>query len=168
MLVRLRAKVDSRACVCHYEALHTNLQGVNDFDLYCPPAAPSVGVVSCTYHHWFRPYSKLRRYCQLPVSGRRMQRFLQFGLSSHSLPIATGRFAGQHVAKADRVCSHCATRSVANEMHVVFECHALRSLRQQYAALFTPDTDTMRSFFWQDDHMQVFRFILDCLDFLDI
>ena len=100
--------------------LHTDLQGVNDFDLYCPRAAPSVGVVSCTYHHWFQPYSRRRSYCQLPVSGRRMQRFLQFRLSSHSLPIVTGRFAGQHVARADRVCSHCADRSVADGTHVVF------------------------------------------------
>lgn len=36
-------------------------------------------------------------------------------------------------------------------------------LRQQYAALFTSDIDTMRSFFGQD-RMQVFRFILDFLD----
>ncbi len=53
-------------------------------------------------------------------------------------------------------------------MHVVFECPALRPFRQQYAALFTPGTDTMRSFFGQKDHMQVFSFILDCLDFLDV
>lgn len=102
------------------------------------------------------------------LSGRRMQRFLQFRLSSHSLSIVTGRFAGQHVARADRTCSHCADRSVADELHVVSECHALRPVRQQYAALFTSDTDTMRSFFGQKDHMQLFSFILDCLDFLDI
>ena len=44
----------------------------------------------------------------------------------------------------------------------------VQPLRQQYAALFTADTDTMRSFFAQQDHMQVFNFILDCLDFLNI
>ena len=37
-----------------------------------------IGVVSCTYHYWFKPYSKTRYYRQLPVSGRRMQCFLQF------------------------------------------------------------------------------------------
>lgn len=53
------------------------------------------------------------------------------------------------------------------EMHLVFECLALRPLRLQYAPLlFTSDTDTMRSFFGQMDHMQVFTFILDRLDFL--
>ncbi len=55
----------------------------HDFDLYCPRVAPSVGVVSCTYHHWFMPFSTRRRYRQLPVSGKRMQRFLQFKLPSH-------------------------------------------------------------------------------------
>ena len=48
------------------------------------------------------------------------------------------------------------------------ECSALQPLRQQYAAWFTADTDTMRSFFAQQDHMQVFDFILGCLDFLNI
>ena len=151
------------------ELLQRHLQGDNAFDLYCPRAAPTVGVVRCTYHQWFRPYSKRRRYCQLPVSGRRMQRFLQFRLSSHSLPIAVGRFAGgHHVARADRICSHCGPGSLADELHLVHECPVLQPLRLRYAGLFTPDTGTMRSFFGQKNHMQVFSFILDCLDFLKI
>ncbi len=98
-----------------------------------------------------------------------MQRFLQFRLASHSLPIVTGRLSGgQHVNRADRVCSHCGGHAVADELHMVRECAALQPLRQQYAALFTADTDTMRSFLAQQDHMQVFNFILDCLDFLNI
>jgi len=88
---------------------------------------------------------------------------------NHSLPIVPGRLSGgQHVNRADRVCSHCGGHAVADELHMVHECSALQPLRQQYAALFTADTDTMRSFFAQQDHMQVFNFILDCLDFLDI
>ena len=31
-----------------------------------------------------------------------------------------------------------------------------------------PDTDTMMSFFAQQNHMQVFTFVLDCLDFLKL
>ena len=86
------------------KALREHLQGAHSHALHCPRAAPSVGVVSCTYYHWFRPFSKRRRYCQLPISGRRMQRFLQFRLGSHNLPIVAGRFSGdQHVARADRV-----------------------------------------------------------------
>ena len=70
-----------------------------------------------------QPYSP-RRHCQLPVSGRRMQRFLQFRLGCHGLPIATGRLAGAgHVDKADRVCLACNSGAVSDEKH--FECTAL-------------------------------------------
>ena len=47
-------------------------------------------------------------------------------------------------------------------------CASGSVLHPQYAALFTPETDTMRSFFGQKDHVQVFCFILDCLDTLNI
>ena len=73
-----------------------------------------------------------------------------------------------HVARADRVCTHCGGAAVADELHMIHECPVLQPLRLQYAALFTPDTDTMRSFFAQQDHMQVFKFVLDCLDFLKL
>ena len=98
-----------------------------------------------------------------------MQRFLQFRLGSHSLPIVAGRFAGgQHVARTDRVCTHCGGVAVADELHMIHECPVLQPLRQRYAALFSTNTDTMRSFFAQQDHMQVFNFVLDCLDFLGL
>jgi len=145
------------------QALRQHIGGTHDYALCCPRAAPTVGVVACTYHHWFRPFSQHRRYCQLPVSGRRMQRFLQFKLGSHQLPIVLGRFAGgQHVARASRVCTLGGSVAVADEIHMIFGCPALRTLRQQYAPLFS--TDTMRSFFAQQDHMQVFKFVLSCLD----
>jgi len=54
--------------------------------------------------------------------------------------------------------------AVADELHMVFECPAVQAVRQQYAPLFSTDTNTMRSFFAQQDHMQVFKFVLDCLD----
>ena len=73
-----------------------------------------------------------------------MQRFLQFRLSCSALPIVTGRYGSQYVARTDRICSHCGPGSFADELHVVHEC---------------PETDTMRPFFAQRDHMQVFKFI---------
>ena len=103
------------------------------------------------------------------LSGRRMQRFLQFRLAPHNLPIVAGRLSGDHhVARIDRVCTHCSGIAVADELHMIHECPVLQPLRLQYAALFTPDTNTMRSFFAQQDHMQVFKFVLDCLDFLKL
>ena len=53
---------------------------------------------------------------------------------------------------------------MADELHMIFECPALRAVRQRYAPLFSTDTNTMSSFFAQQDHMQVFKFVLDCLD----
>ncbi|DBA76156.1 TPA: hypothetical protein ACH3X1_009889 [Trebouxia sp. C0004] len=76
--------------------------GTHDYALHCPKAAPSVGLVACTYHHWFRPFSQHRRYCQLPVS---------------------------------------------DEMHMIFECPALQAVRQQYAPLFSMNTNTVSYFF---------------------
>ena len=90
------------------EALTGCLQGTGSGSLYCPRAAPTQGVVSCTYEQWCKSYSPCRRYCQLPVSGRRMQRLLQFRLGCHGLPVATGRLAGAgHVDRANRVCLPC-------------------------------------------------------------
>ena len=53
------------------EALTACLQSTGSGSLYCPHAAPTQSAVSCTYEQWFKPYSPRRRYCQLPVSGRR-------------------------------------------------------------------------------------------------
>ena len=104
------------------EALTGHLQGTGSGSLNCPRVGPTQGVVSCTYEQWFQPYSPRRRYCQLPVSGRRMQQFLQFKLGCHGLLIATGRLAGTgHVDRANRVCLTCNSGAIGDEMHVVFE-----------------------------------------------
>ena len=66
------------------EALTVQLQDMGSAALYCPRAAPTRGVVFCTYEQWFRPYSLCRRYCRLPVCGGRMQRFLQLRLGPHT------------------------------------------------------------------------------------
>ena len=50
---------------------------------------------------------------------------------------------------------------------MMYKCGVLQPLRQQYAALLTSKTDTVRSFVAQQDHMQVFRFVLGCLDYLN-
>ena len=85
------------------------------------------GVVKYTYAQWFQPYSAHRRYCQLPVSGRNMRRFLQFRLGCHKLPIATGRRVG--VVRASRHCTFCSAGTLGDEQHLVFECASLAALR---------------------------------------
>ena len=111
------------------EALRKNLCGADIHGLHCFRAAPSAGVVSCTYHHWLKPFSERRRYCELPVSGRRMQRCLQFRLSFHNLRVVAGQFSGdRHVARAKRVCTHCDGTAVANELHMIHECRSFSHL----------------------------------------
>ena len=58
------------------EALTASLQSTGSDSLHCPQAAPTRGVVSCTYEQCLSLIAHIyRRYCQLPVSRRRMQRF---------------------------------------------------------------------------------------------
>ena len=84
-----------------------------------------------------------------------MQRFLQFRLGCHGLPIAGWLAGAGHVDRANRVCLTCNSGALGNEKHMIFECTALAPLRQQRADLSTPRTDTMRSFLAQQDHLEV-------------
>ena len=84
-------------------ALKADLPGLGPSTVSCPQQAPSCGVVRCIYNQWFQRFSARRRYCQLPVSGKNIKRFLQFRLGCLKLPIATGRRTG--VARACRLCT---------------------------------------------------------------
>ena len=67
--------------------------------------------------------------------------------------------------KASRLCTHCGGVAVANERHAQIldsPCTYICLTRQQYAPLFSTDTNTMGSSFAQD-HMQVFMFVSICL-----
>ncbi len=62
---------------------------------------------------------------------------------------------------------HCGGVAVADDIQMIFQCPALHPLGQQYALLFSMDTNTvscMRSFFAQQYHMQVLNFVPSCLD----
>ena len=82
------------------EALREHLQGADSHALHCPKAALAAGVVSCTYHQWFKSFSKLkrRRCCQLPVSGRPM---------SHVKAAFNGTFALTVEHSADSRFENC-------------------------------------------------------------
>jgi len=95
-------------------------------------------------------------------------------VGSRSLPTVVGLFAGgQHVARADsvtdRVCPHCCGVAIADELHMIVvlfvpavgeypirhECPVLELLQHRYAALCSTNTETVRSFIAQQDHMQI-------------
>ena len=94
-----------------------------------------------------------------------MQCLSQFRLGSHNLPIVTGDFPGANTLQELTRYAHTV---VALLLPVKYSCfmNAQFFSHLRYAALFTADTTTMRSLFAQQDHMQVFKFVLDCLDFL--
>ena len=54
-------------------------------------------------------------------------------LSCHDLQIQTGRYTD--VAREERLCSLCDV--VEDEQHVVFECRAYSSIREQFSTLIT-------------------------------
>ena len=62
-----------------------------------------------------------------------------------------------HVDRANRVCLACNRDADGDEKHMTFECTALAPLRQTF---FTPRTDTMRSFFDQQDHLGVLNYVM--------
>ena len=104
----LRCREYMMRCPCWLwtvvEALTARLQGTRFWQCVLFTRGVRQGVVSCTYVQRSKPNSPRRRYFQLPVSGRRMQRLLLFRLHYHDLPIAAGHLAGAgHVDRANRV-----------------------------------------------------------------
>ena len=95
--------------------------------------------------------------------------FVSFRLSSHSLPIETGRHHRPPIPRPSRLFTHCPLSSVGDEHHFVFviECPYFQPLRDRYDTLFSPQTISMRSFFAQKDRMNVFKFISGCLDMMN-
>ena len=73
-----------------------------------------------------------------------------------------------NVDKANRVCLACNSGAIGDEKHMIFERTALAPLRQRHVDLFTPRTDTMRSFFAQQDHPGVLNYDIDCLNFMNV
>ena len=68
------------------------------------------------------------------------------------------------------------SRLAASIIHPTHGAHVLvfrfldnfLNLRQQHADLFTARTDTMRSFFAEQDHLGVLNYVIACLDFMNI
>ena len=81
-------------------------------------------------------------------------------MGCHSLPIVRGRRSG--VPRRLRLCSYCASHSVGDERHFVFDCVALQPIRVLYLDLFGPVIVTMQQFMWQDNLVRVAHFVFDC------
>lgn len=137
-----------------------------------PRTCPSEGVIVCTYGRWFQRPAWVRvrsPLIRLPLPSRDLRLFFRFRVGCSGLPIDTGRRTRPHpTPRAQRVCVKCASQSVCDEYHVVFECPALAPLRGQYSSLFTPATRSMVRFMWQLDTCAVAMFVAHALRFMDV
>ena len=122
----------------------------------CPRTAPSRGAKQCTYGRWFRrPAWSAASPLKLPLTHAAMQRFLRFRTGCHGLPKDIGSQTG--VPRRQRLCQLCGA-DYGDEMHLVFECHGLADLREQFASIFQ-ERQTMQQFMWQPDMLQVAKFL---------
>ena len=70
------------------------------------------------------------------------------------------------VPRHERFCLACNSASVCDEMHMIFECPALKDLREKYSHLFSGNITTMKQFMWQENIFQTMLFVRDCLDMM--
>lgn len=69
--------------------------------------------------------------------------------------------------RQNRVCTCCNTGALGDKLFLVLERPALAGFCEEYAALVPSDITTMHGFFSQQDHMGVFKYMMQCLDFMD-
>ena len=93
-----------------------------------------------------------------------VRRFLRFRSGCSDLPIDRGRMG--RVPRHLRICPACDDGLLCDEFHVIFECAALTSLRQEFRSLFTLSTITMSTFMWQQDTHMVARFVTQALNLI--
>ena len=129
-----------------------------------PRTCPSPKSRHCTYLRWFaRPSGKsARTLLDIPVSATCMKGLLRFRMGVHRLPRDEGAWVRPHIPRLERICQLCATNTVGDERHLVFECQGLQCFREKWSHLFQGQY-TMQAFLWQDDLIGVAKFINACL-----
>ena len=128
----------------------------------CPRTCPRENSRCCTYARWFaRPPEKhARSLLDIPISASCMKGLLRFRMGCHRLPRDEGSWIGS--PRLERVCHLCATGTVGDEKHLIFECPELQCFREQWPHLFQ-GPQTMLDFMWQDDLIGVAKYINACL-----
>ncbi len=132
------------------------------FDGSFPRGAPSKGAKLCTYLRWFaRPdRSSTEPYYELPLPVTKLRSIFQFRVGAHSLPVEQGRIQMPKVPRHLRRCTFCATTTVGDERHCVFDCPPFQGLRLQHAEIFRDSHDAMRSIMWHKDQKSVCALVL--------
>ena len=130
----------------------------------CPRTCPREKSRCCTYARWFaRPPEKhARSLLDIPVSASCMKGLLRFRMGCHRLPRDEGSWARPRIPRLERICHLCATGTLGDEKHLIFECPELQCFREQWPHLFE-GPQTMRGFMWQDDLIGVAKFVNACI-----
>jgi len=134
-----------------------------------PRTCPSQGAQLCTYKRWMAipdPVTRRRKVLHVHLDASKVRKFLRFRTLCHNLPIDRGRQSRPSIPRLSRICEHCTSGEIGDEMHMIFECMAVQNIRDRYAHLFTYSTSTMSTFLWQDDIVSVIKFVIACLDIL--
>ena len=91
-----------------------------------------------------------------------MKGLLRFRMGCHRLPRDEGSWARPRVPGLERICHLCATGTLGDEKHLIFECPELQCFREQWPHLFE-GPQTMLAFMWQDDLIGVANFVNACI-----
>ena len=121
-------------------------------------------------------FSKCQKFYNGGFTPNDVSRIARFRLGSHNLQVERGRFAG--VPWNDRCCSRCDSDfldslpcPVDDEHHMLFDCQAFNHLRDEAISLMMVNSDLLDDFsvrdFLKGDERIVYRFISDCMNFVD-
>ena len=124
-----------------------------------PHLAPSANARLCTNHRWTQPFAQASRIPRLPISHTALRQLLLLRTGRHGLAVDLGRGSG--IAKAEWSCALCGA-CPGDEVHLVFECAALRMLRDGMPTL-SQGVHSMRCFVWQDNMVLMCKFVRDAM-----
>jgi hypothetical protein len=117
-----------------------------------PRSASSGQVLYATYESWFAHHrleaqqdvcmdaqytacpAHIQRSAGIPAA--HLSSLLRFRLGAHDLPVSVGRWGSRRLPREERVCDRCASTSVGDEFHMVFECSFYAAVRAHFHTLF--------------------------------
>ena len=91
-----------------------------------------------------------------------MKGLLRFRMGCHRLPRDEGSWARPAIPSLERICQLCASGTVGDEKHLIFECSELQCLREQWPHLFQ-GPQTMLAFMWQDNLIGFAKYVNACI-----
>jgi hypothetical protein len=92
-----------------------------------PREVDSEGLAMVKYMEWF--YSSTNSHLTTYGSELKLQTLNRFRLGC--IPLRSNDYKLKHIARSQRVCSICNTNTVEDELHILLECPAYNTIRQQ-------------------------------------